>query len=1305
MNKKFFTLLVAFLATISFGAFAQGIVVGSTPSSFSSTKAYLLETTVDGGGKLYLSLDNSATPGLVALPQTTIEASYATLQKALWYVTASTIEGNSVYEFKNAYNSMTLTLNSEDALSSLLDAEGDENLLSGDLAKWNGNRGQVKPGTDFFFNYTNNTNNADEVVVMALTEAGKVALVLFDNKNAVTTAVPTAAVLANAKVAAEVQAVQAKLASKMAAVLTASKAMNDGWAAADNDGKDALIAAVNTAATALTTEMGLPENTVILGTNAIATPVGTYQTALNAAASTLASLTNATTAGDITSFNAEVVKLFSTVTTEGTYKATLNTALATAVAAASNAMQITPKVVQEGNLTLNANDINTLLGTKGVYDSSWGKIMATKDSYFNLNIEPKNTIDNPFSGELQALGVTFTETAANLVNDNLALVTTDAFADQNLTWVALYSKAGEGYVVVDTSFINGTPQTQNGLIETKINKDFWDKDAKSKLRLADSYLFQFTYDATNNTIVIQSKAYVSKPVNVGTQTSPKYSWDKTNAGVTIVNSEDAAPSGYSYNFSYFTFAQLGSEVAYTFGQPLFDDMIIKLVTATASYQPTRVPQGVYLLQVTGTDKANKNIGKYLRMSLDGEVEFIDVDPSRQNLQHIPAAQWVIESTTSNYGKITNREFGYQVAAGTTYKTATNGEFFYLAGGVYLGSDTLKYVAVEAANQRDEKLGYLFVDQDGYQLDSYTFRYLHDLSMDNPVSVAANGKMFVNKEDKPSYFRLEAVTTVPYGYNGNLTGVAQLERTVYQIAAFETINFDGDKQYVTYDPAEKKYFLLDEEDFEDSYLVPSAFLLKENYEVATEEGEDCYYVLAEANLYYPTIADAVYMPLNSKGELTGVEYPAWVAGIDASDLVQAKYNNSSKKWENVGAINFLPTDNGFYSWSKVSVDNSSLALVNGVLADSQGAEVANSAFKVGPDDSIIYRTIGAKEDEDPLEQNIRIFRINSTAKEYLYEDANSVYSVGPNKPSDERENISDQINFLGVEGKGDDKLSEAVMTARYVRGTVMPQYLLMLNYHETDPTSSSCPVCDAQGFITPGCPHHDSKDGYATARVLVSFADSVAHYADNAAERNKFRWNTHTRLGFVNAKFSPGAVTGVKDSTLTILNTSLKDKANEANVYAVKFSAAETKKEGSHKPVFFSMRLIDENADDFLLESNGTIGGTTNMTWVRIHNGVPVLSDKTNFSDAVRSEAEIFNLETTDDIATSNEGIEAGKVSVVAGVGNVTIKGAAGQQVVVANILGQVVYTGVLSSDEQTITAPAGVVVVSVAGEATKALVK
>ena len=89
-----------------------------------------------------------------------------------------------------------------------------------------------------------------------------------------------------------------------------------------------------------------------------------------------------------------------------------------------------------------------------------------------------------------------------------------------------------------------------------------------------------------------------------------------------------------------------------------------------------------------------------------------------------------------------------------------------------------------------------------------------------------------------------------------------------------------------------------------------------------------------------------------------------------------------------------------------------------------------------------------------------------------------------------------------------------------------------------------------------------------------------------------------------------------------------------------------------------------------------------------------------------NDADIFNMnEDEDRNPTANETISAGNV-VVAGVnGAVVVKGAEGKNVIVSTILGKVVANEVVSSDNAQITAPAGIVVVSVDGESFKVVVK
>ena len=145
----------------------------------------------------------------------------------------------------------------------------------------------------------------------------------------------------------------------------------------------------------------------------------------------------------------------------------------------------------------------------------------------------------------------------------------------------------------------------------------------------------------------------------------------------------------------------------------------------------------------------------------------------------------------------------------------------------------------------------------------------------------------------------------------------------------------------------------------------------------------------------------------------------------------------------------------------------------------------------------------------------------------------------------------------------------------------------------------------------------------------------------------------------------------------------------------------------------------DKSEPFLLESylkNVSKIGSFNGAWVKSENGIPVLAkfntgagdhewDGSSIAERI-GQSGVFYFETTTEEATANDEISASEISVVAGNGVVTVKGAEGKNVVITNVLGQQVASTVVSSNEAQIATPAGVVVVAVEGEAAvKAIVK
>ncbi|MGM9759088.1 MAG: DUF6383 domain-containing protein, partial [Parabacteroides sp.] len=401
----------------------------------------------------------------------------------------------------------------------------------------------------------------------------------------------------------------------------------------------------------------------------------------------------------------------------------------------------------------------------------------------------------------------------------------------------------------------------------------------------------------------------------------------------------------------------------------------------------------------------------------------------------------------------------------------------------------------------------------------------------------------------------------------------------------------------------------------------------------------------------------------------------------ADVVTVKVGDATKEavlfggWikqdENAYSYKTYLTSNA-YAGSKVSVDNNTLNLTNGVIWDNAYDEVANSAFAVVPGNNPKYRNL---ELEKPA--NMAIYRVKSTEKAYLYEDATSIYS----KDKD--------FNFLGVEDKGvEGKNPTLFVDTAYVErdGNTQYRYLLGLRETVTEGVADICPICGKED-----CEHSKVTRTHTDAWYLVNLTDSVA--LNEGAAQAKYQWNrAYTRLGFVPATHQGDSLI-IKNSVWTG-DTRRIDPYSKTD-FRTYASLDTIKLDKNDNNVTFSLRLIDDS-DNFLLQSRSN-------AWVKIQNGVPVLA--TGTYKEVAKDAEIFNIEASDKDATANEAVEAAEVSVVAINGAIIVKGAAGKVVTVANILGQTIANQVAASDNVTIAAPAGVAVVTVDGEATKVVVK
>ena len=182
--------------------------------------------------------------------------------------------------------------------------------------------------------------------------------------------------------------------------------------------------------------------------------------------------------------------------------------------------------------------------------------------------------------------------------------------------------------------------------------------------------------------------------------------------------------------------------------------------------------------------------------------------------------------------------------------------------------------------------------------------------------------------------------------------------------------------------------------------------------------------------------------------------------------------------------------------------------------------------------------------------------------------------------------------------------------------------------------------------------------------MISYADSLARENDTI----KYSQDGLTRIGFVAAK-------RIGTDSLAITKTVGATAADTLNV---------TDKLGVTNATF-AFAIDENNEEAYRIE-------IAPSTYVSYLNGILVAGE-------MKEQAQLFNVNATDLTPTENEeiSVEDG-VQVIGGKGAVTVQGAAGKTVTVYNFQGRALATTTLTSDNQTIAVPAGLVAVSVEGE-------
>ena len=183
--------------------------------------------------------------------------------------------------------------------------------------------------------------------------------------------------------------------------------------------------------------------------------------------------------------------------------------------------------------------------------------------------------------------------------------------------------------------------------------------------------------------------------------------------------------------------------------------------------------------------------------------------------------------------------------------------------------------------------------------------------------------------------------------------------------------------------------------------------------------------------------------------------------------------------------------------------------------------------------------------------------------------------------------------------------------------------------------------------------------------MVSYVDSVT--ANRSNDTIKYSQDNLTRIGFVAAKRL-----GTDSLAITkAVGAAATDTLNVTEALGVTNAT-------------FAFAIDENNDEAYRIE-------VAPAKYVSYLNGILV--------EGAKEQAQLFNVNATDLTPTDNEeiSVEAG-VQVIGGKGAVTVQGAAGKTVTVYNFQGRALASTTLTSDNQTIAVPAGLVAVSVEGE-------
>ena len=851
------------------------------------------------------------------------------------------------------------------------------------------------------------------------------------------------------------------------------------------------------------------------------------------------------------------------------------------------------------------------------------------------------------------------------------------------------------YLMVDTMF------WQTNTVPSRADLKMVNKtpDPRERAAIAARYFFKLTYWPSQDSIVVE-------PLNASAISDKEYNenvkWVDSYAGRLFVWENDSENGSQPSN----TFTRTPDNSNLPIVVKLTKDAATDGAALTAgsankesdSWLKTRIafnnpydylkrytlPEGLYFIQ-------NVN-GSYVTANFEGYLQYDVPEDGTQDYNNMPATMFVVEKAGCKNGSrvmIHNREYGNEVFYGQLYQHEEDGSIFFMNERDYVegfgrnytsaadrrilayGDDYIITPVEDEAALTDKHHGYKYLDAESLPYTEYSLNYNSALNKEVYLNVDAEGYIIYNGEEGVGVkFELDTVYAAnpgeisnvkSYGYGAGVANLPQLQRQAYVLKQRDVNLIDNDTMYVALvqEPGKNAYYkVMGINDIRGNKGTMAQFYLKSD-QIDSENNE--YYTLIDVR--------------------SNFAFPSY--------------------WNGVRQLNCTDSN------GKVSY----------VDLDNEPQERA-SAFRLVTDNRPLYREVN--------DETINLF--NNSGEKMIEESVeNKAYSYLSFADSNSENGALDVERLVW----DNDRMPQYLLGV--AKDSVADGFWCENNTHGYFATVEEADAADKN--------HYVAYNGYTSGRFLVNFIDSVLPGSQAYNQPNEY---THrgvaVRLGFIEGVHMVVTADEAKNIN-DFLGTEVKageyfftlkgghtlaDLKNEQGyiiperLFNDEYTKMNAYESGKHNNWSFSFRLIDEtNPEEFLIESNlpGVSAiGSMEGAWIKDYNGCPVVSyidgnhatieavgdlKKDNVTDG-----EIFTLEATEESATSNEEISANAaVSVVATDGAVIVKGAEGKNVIVSTILGKVVANEVLNSDNETIAAPAGIVVVSVDGESFKVAVK